>query len=70
MDQENRFNPLKNVALNLQATGPAAIVCVWLICVTLLSLFASDNSNVQWAQTMLSVSGGAIMTTLAFTKLK
>jgi hypothetical protein len=37
---------LKNLVINLKATGPAAVVCVWLICMTILGL--SSNPTASW----------------------
>jgi hypothetical protein len=35
------FNPLRNVVVNLQATGPAAVLCVLIICITTLGILGS-----------------------------
>lgn len=70
MDEGNSFNPLKNVVLNLQATGLAAIVCVWLVCITLVALFAPENSNTQSVLVVLTVFGGAIASSIALARLK
>ena len=54
---------LKNLALRLQATGPAAVICVGIISVTLLRLFG--GANAATALTFLGVAGGMILVTLA-----
>jgi hypothetical protein len=33
------WNPVKNLLVNLHAAGPAAVLCVMVICITLLGLY-------------------------------
>lgn len=33
------LDPLKRVAINLHATGPAAVLCVLFICITCVGIF-------------------------------
>ena len=55
---------LKNIALNLKATGPAAVMIVWVICVTLLGLFgAGEMAGKSFG--LLAFFGGAVMISLA-----
>jgi hypothetical protein len=35
---------LQNLAVNLKATGPAAVVAVWFICLTLISIFGTATA--------------------------
>lgn len=51
---------LKNVAVHLTATGTAAIIIVWLICVTTLGLFG--NGWLAWfAMIVLNCAGAALV---------
>ena len=50
----------KNIAINLQATGPAAVIIVWIVCVTALGLFG-DGSLAAKALTLLAFAGGATL---------
>ena len=54
---------LKNILVNLKATGPAAVLCVWCICVTILGVFGGEHAG--QAFTLLSVSAGLMIITLA-----
>ena len=54
----------KNIAISLHATGPAAVMIVWLICVTTLGLFGNNSKNSNSAMVFLGVVGGALMTSL------
>jgi hypothetical protein len=36
---------LQNIAINLRATGPAAVLITWLLCITALGLFGSGSST-------------------------
>jgi hypothetical protein len=58
------FNPLKNIAINLKASGSAAVIAVWIICVTLLGLFG-QGEFAKSAMTILAVAGGMILIGLA-----
>ena len=35
---------LKNLSINLKATGPSAVLIVWLICLTVLGLYGNSSS--------------------------
>jgi hypothetical protein len=59
------FNPFRNIALNLQATGTATIVCVYLICVTALALWGSGTLADQ-AMRLFMVFGGALIVVLSW----
>ncbi|MCK1533159.1 MULTISPECIES: hypothetical protein [unclassified Bradyrhizobium] len=60
------MNPFKSIILSLQATGISAIVCVWIVCMTLLAIFAPNTPGAKTAMTILSIFGGALMTAMAF----
>ena len=57
------FDPFKNLAVNLKATGPAAILVTWLISVTLLGLFGSGELADR-ALTILTIFAGVTATAL------
>ena len=46
---------LKNIAISLQATGPAAVIIAWIISVTALGLFG-DGSLAKTALSILAVN--------------
>lgn len=55
------MNPFKNLIVNLQATGIAAVAAVWLICMTLLALFAPlDSPLASTTQMSLMFFGGLL----------
>ena len=58
------LNPFKNIALNLRATGPAAVIAIWIISVTLLGLFGNGELAGR-ALTILAVAGGMVLVALA-----
>jgi uncharacterized membrane protein YkvI len=58
------FNPLKNIALNLQATGTAAIVCVYLICVAAVAI-AGTGRLAEDAMRLFYAFGGALIAILS-----
>ena len=35
---------LKNLSINLKATGPSAVLIVWLICLTVIGLYGNSSS--------------------------
>ena len=55
---------LKNIAVHLQAKGPAAVIIVWIVCVTALGLFG-DGSFAVSALSILALVGGMILISLA-----
>ncbi len=55
---------LKNIAVNLKATGPAAVLTIWVICVTLLGIFGAGEMASR-AFFLLSFFGGAVLIALA-----
>lgn len=59
------MNPLKNLILNLQATGPAAAVCVWFITMACVGVFGQGD-NASRALGFIGMGGavvlGALMT--------
>ena len=59
---------LKNLAVNLKAAGPAAVLAIWVICVTLLGLFGSGEMA-SGAFGLLAFFGGAVLFALA-TKIR
>ena len=52
------FNPFKNIAVNIRATGPAAILICWCISVTFLGLYG-QGEIADRALNMLAFFGGA-----------
>jgi len=56
---------LKNISLNLRATGPAAVLIVWLVCITAVGLFG-DCGLARAAFAALAIAGGVIL--MAFTQ--
>ncbi|MGB9367255.1 MAG: hypothetical protein WCE79_14705 [Xanthobacteraceae bacterium] len=54
------MNFLGNLSVNLKAAGPAAVICVWLIALVLISLFVSAE-NAERAFGLLAISGGMIL---------
>lgn len=54
------MDPFRNLTLNLRASGTAAIVCMWLICVTLIALFGTTHLA-ERAMTLFAVAGGVIL---------
>jgi uncharacterized membrane protein len=56
---------LGNVVLNLQAAGPAAVMIVWIICITLLGIFAGDGSTARSAVTFMGGVGAVLVVALA-----
>jgi hypothetical protein len=57
-------NPFKNIAIHLQATGPAAVIIVWIVAVTVLGLYGTGELARQ-ALFLLTAAGGAILVALA-----
>jgi len=55
---------LKNIAVNLNATGPATVMSVWVICVTLLGIFGT-GTMASTAFGLLGFFGGAVLVALA-----
>jgi small neutral amino acid transporter SnatA (MarC family) len=57
-------NPFRNISLNMRATGPASVVCVWMISILLLGLFG-QGELARSAITALEVAGGMILIAIA-----
>lgn len=57
-------NLLANVIVNLRAAGPAAVLAVWIICITLLGLFG-EGPIAGRVITVLSVVGSFLAAALA-----
>lgn len=57
-------NPFGNIAIHLQATGPAAVMIAWILAVTLLGLYGTGYMA-SAALTVLILAGGVIMRSLA-----
>lgn len=58
------INPFKNISLNMRAKGPATVICVWILCVTVLGLFGKGE-YADKAISLLAFAGGAVLTALA-----
>jgi len=61
------MNFFSNIALNMHATGPAAVMCTWVIAVTALGLFG-QGELARSAMTVLTVVGGMIFASFGFQK--
>jgi hypothetical protein len=61
-----RMNPFKSIVLSLQAAGTSAVVCVWLICLTVLALFAPESATTNSVVMVLTIFGGAVISAMAF----
>ena len=55
---------LRNLIVNLKATGSAAVICVWIIAVMLLGLYGNSTYSSS-ALSILTIAGGMILFTLA-----
>jgi len=55
---------LKNLTINLKATGPAAIIATWILLITAVGLFGSGELA-NSAMSVLAVAGGMILIALA-----
>ncbi|WP_143711338.1 hypothetical protein [Magnetococcus marinus] len=55
---------LKNISVNIRATGPAAVIIVWIIAVTVLGIWG-EGGHASYAQGMLNFCGGIILVVLA-----
>jgi len=58
------FDPFKNLSVNLRATGPAAVIIVWIIAVTWIAIFGQGELASR-GLTILTVAGGMILFVLA-----
>ena len=58
------MNPFKNLTINLHAAGPAAVVVVWLICLTTLGILGS-GPMAQAVVYTLQIFGGALISSMA-----
>ncbi len=59
-----RWNPFRNFAINLQATGAAAVLITWIIAVIVVSIWAPPSSY-GYAFSLLGTFGGFVFVTLA-----
>jgi hypothetical protein len=55
---------LKNIVINLKATGPAAVFIAWIIGVTLRGLFG-EGDVARIGLSVLSVGGALLVTALS-----
>ena len=55
---------LKNIAINLRATGPAAVIIVWLICSTVLGIWG-NGPQAKNAMLLMFFAGGGIIISLS-----
>jgi hypothetical protein len=58
------FNPFRNLVLNLQATGPAAVIGVLFICITTVGIFG-NGALADKALTFLGICAGGLVFTYA-----
>lgn len=54
----------ENIAINLRATGPAAVLITWLLCFTAIALFGT-SSLASYAQGALTGVGVLLVYSLA-----
>lgn len=54
---------LRNIAINIQATGPAAVLIVWMLCFTAIALFGSGDLA-SYAQGALGAFGVFLLSAL------
>ena len=59
----NFFSIFKNIALNLRATGPAAVMCVWVLSVAALGIFGGAHAD--QALLVLEIFGLTVLGSLA-----
>jgi len=59
-DDSNPVGFLKNIAVSIRATGPAAVLVSWIIGVTLLGIFGQGEIALK-AMSALSITGGALV---------
>jgi hypothetical protein len=57
-------NPFKNLVINLHASGPAAVIIVWIAAVTALGLYGTGELA-KGALGTLQVARGMILISLA-----
>lgn len=50
-------NFLRNIAVNLRAKGPAAVLCTLIVCITLLGLYGTGEHS----GSALGILGGALI---------
>jgi hypothetical protein len=58
------FNPFRNLSVNLNATGPAAVIIVWVAAVAALGLWGGGETS-ERALNILAFAGGVILASLA-----
>lgn len=52
----------RNLAINLRATGPAAVVAIWFVCITALGILGGEKATMSLA--LLGGSGAVVLTSL------
>ena len=63
----NPLDFLKNIAVNLSATGTAALLSIWCIAVAMVGIFGSGE-NGHFALMILGFIGATLVATLGFRK--
>ena len=58
------MDPFKNIAINLNASGPAAVLIVVCICITLIALYGS-GVNASYALGALVFLGASVLFSLS-----
>lgn len=61
------MNFFSNIALNLRANGPAAVMCTWIVAFTLLALLGHGELAGR-ALTVLTIVGGMIFASFGLLK--
>ena len=59
--RSQKMDFLKNISVNLKATGPAAILVSLVICITLLGIFGESEQSKTALSTLSFISGLAFV---------
>lgn len=54
------INPLRNVMINLKASGPAAVLCTLIICITVVAVFGAGPNSERALGLLGIVTGGTV----------
>lgn len=69
MNERNGFNPLKNLIVNLSASGVSAVVGLWILGVTAVGIFGSGDIAAR-SLSLLAYAGGSLLITLSLSSRK
>lgn len=62
------WNFIKSLSVNLHASGPALVVIVWMVCVTVLGIYG-EGPIARSAMNLFAIGGGVILFSLV-TRIK